>query len=207
LIPQQRLERGVLVALEGIDGSGKSTQVRSLETIFREKGYDALSIHEPGDSPWGRRIRELKRLGTRLLSPFQELDLFLLDRRYDVAAHIQPALAAHKLVLMDRYYFSTIAYQGALGIDPEHIRRLNEAFAPVPDLVFILLIPPTEALDRIRQSRGRADDVFEREEYLKSVDAIFRTLKGPHIHFIPANQPIEAVTSLLRWKIEEVMRS
>jgi dTMP kinase len=207
LIPPQRLNRGVLVALEGIDGSGKSTQVRSLEVIFREKGYETLSLHEPSDSPWGRRIRELKRSGHRLFSPSQELDLFLLDRRYDVAAHIRPALVAHKLVLMDRYYFSTIAYQGALGIDPEHIQHLNEAFAPVPDLVFILLIPPTEALERIRRSRGRADDVFEREEYLKSVDAIFRTLKGPHIHFIPADQPIEAVTSMLRWKIEEVMHS
>src|SRR5687768_52761 len=160
---------GILVALEGIDGTGKSTQVGRLTAAFRAEGYDVLSLSEPTQSPWGRRLREVMTVGRRLLAPSQELDLFLQDRRYDVAAHIKPALAAHKLVLMDRYYFSTMAYQGALGIDPEHIRRLNEVFAPVPDLVFILLIPPTEALARIRQSRGQADDVFEREEYLKSV--------------------------------------
>jgi dTMP kinase len=135
------------------------------------------------------------------------LELFLQDRRYDAAAHIQPALAARKLVLMDRYYFSSIAYQGALGIDPDDIRRLNEAFAPVPDLVFILLIPPTEGLDRIRRSRGRTDDVFEREGYLARVDEVFRTLQGPHIYPIDANQPIDAVTAVLQQKIQEILNT
>jgi dTMP kinase len=135
------------------------------------------------------------------------LDLFLLDRRYDVAAHIQPALAARKLVLMDRYYFSTIAYQGALGIDPEHIRHLNEAFAPVPDLVCILLIPPSAALERIRQARGRADDVFEREDYLKRVDEVFRTLKGPDIHPVAADQPIDVVTAALQQEIQALLNT
>jgi dTMP kinase len=193
------------VALGGIDGAGKSTQTRALESLFKEEGYDAVSFHEPSDSPWGRQIHELKQQGTRPLSPAQELELFLLDRRYNVATHIQPALAAHKLVLMDRYYFSTIAYQGALGLDPQHIRRLNEAFAPVPELVFVLLIPPSAALTRIRQSRGVTDDVFERAEYLTRVDAIFRSLQGPHIHCIPADRPSEAITSMLRSRIEAVL--
>jgi dTMP kinase len=191
--------------LEGIDGAGKSLQARALEAVFQQKGYETLSIHEPTDSPWGRRIRELQRSRTRSLSPSQELALFLLDRRYDVAAHIQPALAACKLVLMDRYYYSTIAYQGALGIDPEHIRRLNEAFAPVPDLVFILLIPPLEALERIRQARGRADDVFERKDYLQRVDEVFRTLKGPGVHPVAADQPVDVVTAALQQKIQALL--
>jgi dTMP kinase len=204
LIPHHK-DRGVLVALEGIDGVGKSTQGRRLENIFKGNGCDVVYLHEPSDSPWGRRLRELTREGHRCLSPSQELDLFLLDRRYNVAAHIRPALAAHKLVLMDRYYFSTIAYQGALGIDPETIRCLNEAFAPVPDLVFLLLVSPAQALERIRHSRGRADEVFEREDYLKRVDEIFRTLKGPHICPIAADQPIDVVTSTLREKIQELL--
>jgi dTMP kinase len=141
----------------------------------------------------------------RVLAPSQELDLFLQDRRYDVAAHIKPALAAHKLVLMDRYYFSTMAYQGALGIDPETIRELNEAFAPMPDAVFLLLIPPALALERIRQRRGQTDDVFEREEYLKQVDRVFRTLQGPHIHPIAADQPIDVVTSALQEQIQAIL--
>jgi dTMP kinase len=112
------LARGVLVALEGIDGAGKSTQVTHLTGIFRARGYAVASLREPTVSPWGRRLREAMAMGRRVLAPSQELDLFLQDRRYDVAVHLRPALAACQLVLMDRYYFSTMAYQGALGIDP-----------------------------------------------------------------------------------------
>jgi len=202
---QRPLPRGILVALEGIDGTGKSTQAKRLAGLFGEQGYAVALLCEPTVSPWGRRLREAMTAGRRLLAPSQELDLFLQDRRYDVAAHILPALAAHKLVLMDRYYFSTIAYQGALGIDPQTIRCLNEAFAPVPDLVFILLIPPTEALQRIRQGRGQTADAFEREDYLKRVDGIFRTLKGTHIHPIAADQSSEIMTSVLQEKIHQCL--
>jgi dTMP kinase len=199
------LRRGVLVALEGIDGVGKSTQAKHLAGIFVGQGYDVLSLREPSDSPWGRRLRDSKRVGRRILAPAQELDLFLQDRRYDVAARITPGLAARKLVLMDRYYFSTIAYQGALGIDPERIRQLNEAFSPVPDVVCLLLGSPSLALERIRRGRGRADDVFEREEYLKRVDEVFRTLRGPHIHHIDADQPVDVVTAILQQKIQTIL--
>ena len=199
------LPRGILVTLEGIDGTGKSTQAKRLTLIFREQGYAVAPLREPTMSPWGRRLREAMMAGRRVLAPSQELDLFLQDRRYDVAAHILPALSAHKLVLMDRYYFSTIAYQGALGIDPENIRRLNEAFAPVPDMVFLLLIPPAQALERIRHARGRTDEVFEREEYLKKVDEVFRTLTGPHIYPIDADQPIDAVTAALQQKVQDTL--
>lgn len=204
---QRPLARGILVALEGIDGTGKSTQARRLTAIFREQGYAVTLLREPTMSPWGRRIRAAMTAGHRVLAPSQELDLFLQDRRYDVAAHITPALAARQLVLMDRYYFSTMAYQGALGIDPEHIRRLNEAFAPVPDLVLLLMVPPAQALERIRQDRGRADDVFEREDYLKRVDEVFRTLKGPQIHPVAADQPIDMVTAALQQKIQDVLNT
>ncbi|HSF31553.1 MAG TPA: dTMP kinase, partial [Candidatus Tectomicrobia bacterium] len=182
-----------------------STQAGRLTAIFREQGYAVTSLREPTASPWGRRLREAMTAAHRRLAPSQELDLFLQDRRYDVSAHIQPALAAGQLVLMDRYYFSTIAYQGARGIDPEHIRRLNEAFAPVPDLVLLLLISPTEALKRIRQGRGQTHDAFEHEEYLKRVDGIFRTLRGPHIHTIDADQPIDVVTAVLQAKVQAVL--
>jgi dTMP kinase len=199
------LARGILVALEGIDGAGKSTQAKHLAGIFRERGYAVTAWREPTQSPWGRRLREVMASGRRLLAPSQELDLFLQDRRYDVAAHLLPALAAHQLVLLDRYYFSTMAYQGALGIDPESIQRLNEAFAPVPDLVLILLIPPIKALQRIQQRRSQTADAFEQEESLQRVDGIFRTLKGPYIHPIAADQPIPMVTAILQEKIQQCL--
>ena len=82
------LARGVLVALEGIDGTGKSTQAKHLAATFRAQGYAVTSLREPTLSPWGRRLREAMATGHRILTPSQELDLFLQDRRYDVAAHI-----------------------------------------------------------------------------------------------------------------------
>ena len=202
---QRPLARGILVALEGIDGTGKSTQARRLAALLNEQGYAVTLLREPTVSPWGRRIRDATTAGYGMLAPSQELELFLQDRRYDVAAHIQPALAARQLVLMDRYYFSTIAYQGALGIDPEHIRRLNEAFAPVPDLVLLLRVPPAQALERIRQARGQTDDVFEREDHLTKVDNVYRTLMGPHVHSVDAGQPIEVVTAAMQQKIQETL--
>jgi dTMP kinase len=205
MMPHRSLARGILVALEGIDGTGKSTQAERLTALFKAQGYAVALFREPTVSPWGRRLREAMSEGRRVLAPSQELDLFLQDRRYDVAAHILPALAARQLVLMDRYYFSTIAYQGALGIDPDYIRRLNETFAPVPDLVFLLMIPAAEGLDRIRRSRGRTDDVFEREDYLKKVNEVFRTLQGPYIHPIDADQSIDLVTALLQRQIQDTL--
>jgi dTMP kinase len=204
---QHLLPRGVLVALEGIDGTGKSTQAQRLTAIFREQGIDVVPLHEPTVSPWGRRLREAMRGQRRILAPAQELDLFLQDRRYDVAAHIRPALAAHKLVVIDRYYYSTIAYQGALGIDPHRIRRLNEAFAPIPDAIFVLLLSPAQALARIRFARGHTDEVFEREDYLKKVDEVFRTLKEPHIHFVAADQPLDFVTSSLQRRVQQLINA
>jgi dTMP kinase len=199
------LQRGVLVAVEGIDGTGKTTQVARLTALFRAQGYDVVALREPTDSPWGRRLREALQARQRSLTPAQELELFMRDRRYDVAANIRPALAAGKLVLLDRYYFSTMAYQGALGLDPEDIRRQNEAFAPVPDLVVVLTLAPAQALARIRAARGGADEVFEREAYLREVDAIFRRLQGPHIHQVAADQAPEVVTGLLQRHIQEIL--
>jgi dTMP kinase len=202
----RRLSRGVLVALEGIDGTGKSTQVKRLTAIFRQQGYDVLPLREPTDSPWGRRLREAMQTRRRVLSPLQELDLFLLDRHYDVLVHIRPALEACKFILMDRYYFSTIAYQGALGLDVTEIRRQNEAFAPVPDLVIVLDLPPTQALARIRAARGDTDDVFEREDYLQRVDAMFRSLRGPMIQPMAAEQAHDIVTAALQQRIANILQ-
>jgi dTMP kinase len=88
---------------------------------------------------------------------------------------------------MDRYYFSTVAYQGAKGLDPFRIRRLNEAFAPKPDLVFILDLPAGRGLERIR-GRGARDLLFEREGYLRRVRRIFAGFRGPRFAHLDAGR-------------------
>jgi len=91
-----------------------------------------------------------------------------------------------------------MAYQGARGIDPEIIRRQNEAFAPKPDAVFILHLSPTEGLARIRQ-RKKKDILFEQEEYLKKVERIFRKIKGRRIYHLEASQSKEKISELI-WR-------
>lgn len=167
---------GALIVIEGIDGAGKSTQAKSLLRKLRRKGFRAVYFREPSRGRWGRELkRKAKRLGS--LSPEQELDLFLKDRRENVEKNLKPALRAGKIVVLDRYYFSTIAYQGAKGLDRERIRRLNERFAPQPTLVFILDIKAGDGLARIA-GRGTKDVLFERAAYLVKVRRIFRSFKG-----------------------------
>ena len=103
------IRRGALIALEGIDGSGKSVVSDRLTEYFGSRGYDVLQLREPTDGPWGRKIRTRATSGQGRASPRDELDLFVRDRREDVTQNILPALAAGKLVIIDRYYYSTMA--------------------------------------------------------------------------------------------------
>lgn len=165
---------GTLIALEGIDGSGKSSQARRLRDALRERGIDAVLFREPGDSPFGDELRRQFREG-RTVTPREEAELFIEDRRIDVRDNIDPALAAGKVVLMDRYYFSTMAYQGALGLDVDELRRTNEAFAPRPDLTLVLDVPAETSAERILAARETLDS-YEGVEYLARVREIFLSL-------------------------------
>ena len=175
-MPTKR-RRGLLIVLEGIDGSGKTTQARPLLRRLRRRGRKAAFFREPTRGRWGR---EIKRLAARAdsLTPEEELALFVKDRRENVEKNLKPALAAGKVVVLDRYYFSTIAYQGAKGIDTGRIRRMNEAFAIAPDLVVILDVDAAAGLARIGNRKTR-DELFEREDYLVRVARIFAGFKGP----------------------------
>jgi dTMP kinase len=183
--------RGILIVLEGIDGTGKSTQAALLAEKLRGLGVKTSVFREPTDGVWGRKIREkAKKAGS--LTAEEELDLFLRDRRDNVEKNIKPALERGETVILDRYYFSTIAYQSAKGLDAGRIRRLNEEFAPPPDLVFILDLDAESGLGRIRE-RGARDELFEREDYLRKVRAVFRSFRGRRFIRIDALKPIEAV--------------
>lgn len=162
---------GTLVALEGIDGSGKSTQARLLRDALEARGVDAVAFREPGDSEFGDKLRR-QFLDGRTVSPQEEADLFVEDRKLDVRHNILPALAAGQVVVMDRYYFSTMAYQGALGLDVDELRATNEAFAPRPDLTLILDVPAATSAARIQASR-QAPDSYEGTEYLARVRELF----------------------------------
>lgn len=186
------LEKGVLIVIEGIDGAGKSTQAKSLLRKLRALGLEAVYFREPSRGKWGRELkRKAKETGS--LTPGQELELFQKDRQENVEKNLKPALKKKKVVILDRYYFSTIAYQGAKGIDQARIRRMNEKFAPKPDFVFILDIEAGEGLARIAD-RKEKDVLFERESYLVKVGRIFRGFKGRRIIHIDARQGEKDIT-------------
>jgi dTMP kinase len=180
------MKTGRLVVIEGIDGAGKTTQAKGLVRRLRRRGVACRYLREPSRGPWGR---EIKRMALRAgsLTPEEELELFLRDRRENVTRNILPALEAGRVVVLDRYYFSTIAYQGAKGLDPARIRRLNERFAPRPDLVFILDLGAGAGLARIAGRKTR-DALFERASYLARVRRIFRGLAGPGMVHLDARR-------------------
>jgi len=173
----------MLIVFEGIDGTGKSTQVNLLAESLRAQGHEVTTSKEPTDGPHGKRLRDSAETGR--LSPQEELDLFHLDRRDHVTELIRPALEKGHVVILDRYYFSTMAYQGIRGFDPEKIRNTNEAFAPKPDYVFILEVSLDTALARIGVRDGQANE-FEQREFLEQCHEIFASLPDEFIHRIDA---------------------
>lgn len=164
-------DRGTLIVVEGIDGAGKSTQVRRLAEALRADGRTVTVSREPTDGPWGRKIRA--SAAAERMSLADELQAFIEDRKEHVAQVIRPALDRGEVVLLDRYYFSTIAYQGARGGDVAAIRAANEAIAPKPDLVLLIDFDPAAALERIQASRGDVPDQFEKLDQLQAIRKIF----------------------------------
>lgn len=181
---------GWLIVVEGIDGAGKSTLVRQLAEECRRRGLTPTVSFEPTRGPWGQKLRQSMVEGRLTLD--EELALFLKDRAGHVETLIRPALQRGEVVILDRYYLSTAAYQGARGADPEGILAENEKFAPAPDLVLLLDFDPAGGLDRIR-ARGDQPNTFEELEQLREVRRIFSGLKRPFIRTVDAARSPEAV--------------
>lgn len=189
----------ILVALEGIDGSGKSTQAQLLRNALETRGIDAVVYREPGDSEFGDKLRQQFRDG-RTVSPREEAGLFIEDRKIDVRDNILPSLAAGKVVVMDRYYFSTMAYQGALGLDVHELRQTNEAFAPRPHLTLILDVPAATSAERIQASR-EAPDSYEGTEYLAQVRELFLSFVNGDVVAVDAAVSTEELATEVLGKV------
>ncbi|MCB2154051.1 dTMP kinase [bacterium] len=192
----KRTDNGLLVAVEGIDGAGKTTQCLMLRDWLHEQGVGCSMFHEPTHGPIGEELRRLARSGR--LEPQQEFEYFRKDRIYDVETNIAPALARGEVVIMDRYYISSIAYQGALGLDAAEIQAANEAIAPRPDLIFLLDAPVRDALGRVIERDDAGPNLFEREEYQLEVQRRFALLDMPGICRINAARGISEVHEEMR---------
>lgn len=199
---QPRTRRAVLIDLEGIDGCGKSTQAQLLAERLRAAGHTVVVLKEPTSGPHGSQLKEVLR-GERVADAGEILELFAADRREHVADRIAPALARGEIVLMDRYYYSGLAYQCAAGIPAARIRALN-AFAPAPVLVLVFDLPVEQALERVHSHS--VADTFERADYLESVRAAYLALRDdPLVRVLDATRPPEAVAADVWALVAEAM--
>ncbi|MGH7335154.1 MAG: dTMP kinase [Candidatus Rokuibacteriota bacterium] len=158
--------RGALITFEGVEGSGKTTQMRLLAHRLARHGYRVERTAEPDGTPLGAAIRRLFEREATRPQPLGELFLFMAARRQHVAEKIGPWLRRGRIVLCDRYTDATVAYQGyGRGLDRDLIRDLNvrATGGVLPDLTLLFDLPPLEGLRRIR---GRRLDHFERQALL-----------------------------------------
>lgn len=183
------MKKGFLIAIEGIDGAGKTSIANELVKFLKNLGYDTILLKEPSNSIYAQKIKSAKER----LPPEEELELFLRDREIDAVKNIIPALQSGKVVVMDRYYYSNIAYQSARGLDADEIRKLNEKIAPKPDLVILLDVSPETALERIKP-RGKLT-LFEGKEYLEKVRENFLRIADKKTVVVNAEKPFEDVKS------------
>lgn len=164
---------GLLIAVEGIDGAGKTTLATLLAQWCGERGIGCLLSKEPTSLKWGQELRTSAKQGRLTLE--RELELFMKDRRDHVTRSIGPAMQEGNIVILDRYYWSTAAYQGARGADHWQIVQDNEAFAPRPDVFLLLDMDVEDGLDRIRK-RGDEPNHFESQDALSTARQIFLQL-------------------------------
>lgn len=162
---------GKFICVEGIDGSGKTTQAKKLVKNLQSRGYDAVYTTEPSDGKVGALIRDFVLSRKDRIPIALEALLFAADRVDHVQAVVEPLLKQGKIVVCDRYVCSSLAYQGAAGLDLDWMDCVNK-FALKPDLTLFLDVPPELGLSRLRRKKS----VMETVRNLKKVRDVYLNL-------------------------------
>jgi dTMP kinase len=209
---------GKLITFEGIDGCGKSTQMRLLERYLTDRGFAVVSTREPGGTDLGRKIRSALLDGARgSVEPLAELLLYAADRAQHARQVIMPALAEGKVVLSDRFYDATTVYQGyARGFDLKLVNQLNELATGglKPDLTLLFDLDAETGLERTRR-RGDEAGGTARPDRLDQEPAEFhnRVRKAyleiaarepQRFRVIPATGPVEETFGLMIKEVRDL---
>lgn len=166
-------KRGTFICIEGLDGCGKTTQARLLVRRLKRKGYDAVYTAEPSRGKIGQFIKKHFLHGKKRGSVIVEALLFAADRFEHVKEEVIPALDAGKVLVSDRYVYSSLAYQGATGLDLEWITKINE-HACRPDLAVFIDVEPGMVVKRLKTKKSVMENLETqrkvREVYEKFVE-------------------------------------
>lgn len=206
------MKNGIFIVVDGIDGSGKSEIVKMLHNYLfsKHKKYRILTTREPTHGKYGSKIRLMLRKEKNPKSNSKKLmELFVKDRQEHLKNTIEPFIkksSRHELniVLCDRYYYSTIAFQGAQGLSMKDIIAKNKAFRK-PDLAIILDVEPSIALERIEY---RQKEKFEQLKFMEKIRANF--LKLPkllkdNIKVVDSTRSLKKVFEDVRKEIDNII--
>ncbi len=189
---------GKFVVIDGLDGSGQSTQAEFLKDFFIEEDYQVVLTKEPTqDSEAGKKLKKI--LEKKIKSdPLKLQELFTKDREEHLKNIIIPALKQEKIIISDRYYFSSFAYGAADGADLDKLIKMNENFL-LPDLTIILKVNPEICISRI-EKRGKEKTLFEKKEQLAKVWENYKilTTKFENVNVVDGEKSIEEVFNQIK---------
>ncbi len=194
---------GKLIAMEGLDGSGLSTQARMLHEYIKSKNIDVVLTKEQTEGLIGGLIKSSLRKEW-MIDPLALQMLFAADRSHHLKVEIEPAIKMGKIVICDRYIFSSLAF-GGLNADIEFLKLINSRFRK-PDLTFIIDTEPETCLERIKHSRhGR--ELFEDLESSITVRKNYLSLKNycKNIHIIDGNRDRDEVFGDIKKIVDSLM--
>jgi dTMP kinase len=161
-------KKGIFICIEGLDGSGKTTHTHRLVRNLQKRGFDAVYTTEPSRGEIGKFIRASVLQGKKRVPRVVEVLLFAVDRVEHLEKDVKPALEEGKIVISDRCVYSSLAYQGAAGLDLKWIEEVNSMALP-PDLAVYIDVPPEVVVKRIRRKKS----VMERLETQRKVKEVY----------------------------------
>ena len=199
----------MFITFEGIDGVGKSTQLDMLEKHLIAQGKEVVRTLEPGGTELGQEIRHLLLHRKGDVAPRSEALLYASDRAHHVETKIKPALASGKVVLSDRYFDSSVAYQGAAReLDVQEVKDISlwAIDRLLPDLTVLLDLPAQEAMNR-RGNKGTEPDRLEREQvefFERARDEYLRMANEPRFLVVDANLSPEEIHSQVLQRVAKL---
>ena len=182
-------KHGFFMCVEGLDGCGKTTQTKILVRELKKMGYEAIYTAEPSHGKIGRFIKRYCLHGGKRVSSIVEALLFAADRYEHVENEIAPALKMGKIVVSDRYVYSSLAYQGAAGLSLDWIRKINQ-HALTPDLAIYIDVEPEIVVKRLKPKKS----VMENLETQRKVREVYmHFVESGELVRVNGNKPIEEV--------------